>query len=92
MSTTTATATSKTYIPQETRLACTCGYAWIENREIYYGCPKCEDNNNNNRNLIQSASSSKNKRNVPRSVLDDMEMLLNFAMGDDRHQWYEMDK
>ena len=71
------------YIDQGTKLTCTCGYEWIENRFPEYAvCPRCDrrELERDSRNLVQSSTSAKPLRpNPQQSQIDELLTLLNFG-------------
>jgi hypothetical protein len=72
------------YIDQGTKLTCSCGYEWIENRFPEYPvCPRCDRRQmeRDSRNLVQSSSTSaKPLRTSPQqSQINEILELLNFG-------------
>lgn len=73
------------YVDQGTKLACSCGYEWVENRFPEYDqvvCPRCERRQieRDKRNLVQSSTSAKPLRPpTPQSQIDEIMELLNFG-------------
>ena len=68
-----------------------CAYTWLEQRGLppeNVTCPRCKSNVIR-KGLVQFR---KTNRDQPTSVIDEINEMLNFAMGDDRHQWQEMNK
>ena len=76
------------YIDQGTKLTCSCGYEWVENRFPEYDqvvCPRCERRQieRDKRNLVQSSTSAKPLRpSNQQSEIDEIMELLNFGMID----------
>ncbi len=76
-----------TTVSDNNRLTCgKCAFVWLEYRGLppdKLTCPRC------NANVIRKGLVQSGKKNQPKSALDELYEVLEFASGDGIHQWRE---
>jgi hypothetical protein len=69
------------------RLTCgRCAYSWLEQRNLPEGsvnCPRCETN------VVRKGLVQFGRNKQPRTAMDELNEVLEFTLGDDKHQWRE---